>query len=82
MFDCKKNFQHQFENKLSCRICKETNSLEDEDHLLTCKQLSDDEHDVQFSDVYGGVDQQLKAVKVFKKIQRKMKIFLDVAEKS
>ena len=45
MFDCKNNFRHQFENKL--RICKETSSLEDEDHLLNCKQLSDDEHNLQ-----------------------------------
>ena len=69
MFDCKNNFQHQFQNELCCRICKETNSVED--HLLNCKQLSDDEHDVQFSDVYGGVDQQLKAVKSF---QNKFKV--------
>ena len=63
MFDCKNNFRHQFQNELSCRICKETNSVED--HVLNCKQLSDDEYDVLFSDVYGGIDQQLKAVKSF-----------------
>ena len=82
MFDCKINFRSKYQEDLSCRICKETSSLENEDHLLNCKLLCDDEDDVQFSDVNGGVDKQLKAVQVFKKIHRKMKVYLEIAEQS
>ena len=58
-------------------------SVEDEQHLVSCKSLMEDgQEDITFSDVYGGVDQQLKAVKIFKKIERKMKVLLEIGDKS
>ena len=38
-------------------------------------------YDVQFSDVYGTVDDQLKAVKVFKKVLKRRNICLEILDK-
>ena len=82
MVDCKANFRNQYRNILTCRICKATESIENEDHILTCSVLNDEEYDVQFSDVYGSTDGQYRAVQVFKKVLRRRKIYLDIAEKT
>ena len=77
MIDCKSNFRNQFDNVLTCRTCQEVNSVEDEDHLLSCKTLNTEEYDVQFSDVYCNLDKQYKVTKVFKRILRRRQIYLD-----
>ena len=82
MVDCKANFRNQYRNILTCRICKATESIENEDHILTCSVLNDEEYDVQFSNVYGSTDGQYRAVQVFKKVLRRRKIYLDIAEKT
>ena len=82
MVDCKANFRNQYRNILTCRICKATESIENEDHILTCSMLNDEEYDVKFSDVYGSTDGQYRAVQVFKKVLRRRKIYLDIAEKT
>ena len=76
MIDCKSNFRNQFDNVLTCRICQEVNSVEDEDHLLVCKTLKTEEYDVQFSDVYCNLDKQYKVTKEFKSILRRRQILL------
>ena len=82
MVDCKANFRNQYRNILTCRICKATESIENEDHILTCSILNDEEYDAKFSDVYGSTDGQYRAVQVFKKVLRRRKIYLDIAEKT
>ena len=82
MVDCKSNFEGQFREDMSCRACKVVGSVEDEDHILSCFVLKLDSHDVKFSDVYGNMDQQYKATQVFKKILRRRKVYLDVANPS
>ena len=82
MIDCKANFRNQHRNILTCRICKEADSIEDEDHILKCSVLNDDEYAVQFSDVYGSPDEQYRAVQVFKKVLRRRQVYLDIAEKT
>ena len=82
MLDCKANFRNQYNNVLTCRICKEDNSIEDEDHILNCSVLNDEEYDVHFSDVYGSADEQYSAVKVFKKVLRRRQVYLDIAERT
>ena len=62
MFDYKTNFQNQYKDDLTCRVCKEITSIENEDHLLPCKELNNEKYDVQFSDVYGNTDQEHNAV--------------------
>ena len=82
MLDCKSNFQNQHEDDLSCRICKDSNVLEDEDHLLACKVLNDQKYSVQFDDVYKDVDKQYEVVQVFKKVMRKRKVYLEIFKSS
>ena len=78
MLDCKTNFSQQYQNKLNCRVCNVPESIENEDHLLTCSVLNIEQYDVQFSDVFGNCDQQYAAVKAFKKVMRRRKVYLDV----
>ena len=82
MLDCKTNFRNQYNNVLTCRICKEDDSIEDEDHILNCSVLNDEEYGVQFSEVYGSADEQYRAVQVFKKVLRRRQVYLDIAEKT
>jgi hypothetical protein len=46
---------------------------------LTCSVLNSEEHGVKISDVYGNPEEQLKAIKTFKKILRKMRVYLDIS---
>lgn len=62
MLDCKRNFQNQYRNILTCRICKADHSIEDEDHILNCSVLNDEEYEVQFANVYGSADKHYRAV--------------------
>ena len=83
MTNCKTNFKNQFgENNLQCRICQDKNSIEDEDHILICPELTDGKSEVQFTDVYGDVDSQYSAVKAFKKIIRRRNVYIEMMEKS
>ena len=81
MTNCKSNFKQQYVNNLMCRICASEGSFEDEDHILICPALTDGQTDVQFTDVYGDIDSQLHAVKVYKKVLRKRQVYLDMIEK-
>ena len=67
---------------MCCRICNVENSIENEDHILTCSVINDEEYDVKFSDVYENIEKQYKAVKVFKTVMRRRKTYLDIAEKT
>ena len=64
MIDVKTNFANLYENEnMNCRICKDTASVEDENHLLICEKLTEEPSDTQFSDVYDNTDKQLAATK-------------------
>ena len=77
MLECKANFSEQYQKKLQCRLCKAPDSIENEDHLLTCSILNTVKYNVQFSDVYGTVDEQYEVVQIFKKVVRRWKVYLD-----
>ena len=79
MTNCKSNYKRQFDNNLVCRICKDEESEENEDHLLVCPVLADGlVQNVQFTDVFGTVDAQYNAVQVFKKVLRKRDNYLEL----
>ena len=82
MLDCKTNFQNQYAEDLSCRFCKDNGNIEDEDHILRCTVLNNVKYDVKFSDVYGNIDQQYKAVQVYKTVMRRRKVYLNIIQKS
>ena len=41
-------------------------------------QLNDEGYDVHFNDVYGDIDQQYNAVKLFKKVIRRRKEYMEM----
>ena len=81
MINCKSNFKKQYENNMTCRICEDISSYEDENHLLICPKMAEDKTDIQFRDVYGDVDSQYRAVKIFKQVLRKRDIIFEVMKK-
>ena len=76
----KKYRKYQYFYDLNCIICKEPESLEDENHLLSCKVLNvnylSDINSVTYPDVFKSLQQQIKAVTVFKRIWRMREILL------
>ena len=61
-------------DNISCSLCKDPNTQENEVHLLSCPFLMKEEKmkiemcKVKFNDVFLGISQQVKAVQVFKTI--------------
>ena len=82
MIDCKSNFSNQYGNILTCRICHDIDSVEDESHILLCKTINTEKYDVCYSDVFGNTNEQYKVTQVFKKVLRKRKIYIEVANQS
>ena len=83
MIDVKTNFAHLYENEnMNCRICKDSASVEDENHLLICEKLTEEPSDTQFSDVYDNTDKQLAAAKVFKRLLCRRQVYISVSHKS
>ena len=80
MTNCKSNFKNQFGNDLTCRICKIHGSIENEDHILICPELTDGQSEVQFTDVFGDVNSQFNAVQVYKKIIRRRSVHLEILD--
>ena len=75
-------FQNQYKDDLTCRVCKAITSVENEDHLLLCEELNNKKYDVQFSDVFGNTDQQYNAVIAFKQVLRRRKVYFDIFNNS
>ena len=73
MNQVKSNFKNQFKNNLNCLLC-ESGIPETESHLLQCPGILGDIGNnilkIQHSDIYGVLDQQIKAIQVFKKVFR------------
>ena len=68
----KTNFKNISKTNMSCRLCK---SIEEESeiHILKCseilkdKSLKDEISKISYSDIFGTIDEHIKAVKVLKK---------------
>ena len=75
MVEVKSNFRSFHGGDLSCRTC-DTGLVEDEDHLLKCKnlQIDDQPQNVKYSDVFGSIEHQRRAVRLFKAVLRKREI--------
>ena len=82
MIDCKTNFRGMYGGNLQCRICKEQNSIEDENHILMCPILNSEKYDVKFCDVYSDVDTHYTAVKIDKKVLRRRNVYVEMLEKT
>ena len=83
-FPVKSNLRYLHESDLKCRACHEPDSIENEIHLCqSCSVFSSERGDtcLNFEDVFGPVDNQMKFIKRFKVIARKWKLLLEI-EKS
>jgi hypothetical protein len=67
----KSNYKNKYKNDMSCTLCKDNQTEENVSHLL-CRpfltQLVTDIVTIQCQDIFGNLEQQVKAVKNFEKI--------------
>ena len=83
MLDVKANFSNLYNNDTTCRTCRKTGIIEDEEHLLHCESLDDEievSH-VHFDWVYGDIDKQVAALKAFKAVLRKREFLLEYSNR-
>ena len=80
--DLKNNYKQLYNYNTICRLCTQEESIESESHLLTCDVLKgevrEDEQNITTSDLFGPTHKQIKAVKLFKRVLRRRKIYMDV----
>ena len=78
MIPLKSNFKNLHDN-MKCLTCDDDSSFEDENHILNCENLKTEESEtIKFEDVFGTIDVQLNAVKIFIDIIRRRETFLDL----
>ena len=79
MVNVKTNFRNLYNNNLECQTCNNNSCIEDENHILNCENLKTEESvKLNFNQVYGCVEEQLRAVKIFKTVLRKREIILEL----
>ena len=70
----KTNFKSMYKSDLTCLLCQDQSSLESESHLLECEylhsinDLSEDIKKVEYQDIFGSIEEQIKAAKVWTKV--------------
>ena len=73
MTDLKWNFKGKFQNNMNCSLCR-LDFEESEIHLLQCVELTcepelgEEMKMIKYEDIFGNLNEQIKAVKVWKKI--------------
>ena len=75
--DLKNNRKSQYTD-LSCSVCQDRNTIENEEHQLRCVKLisENDDPSVRYMDVFGSLVDQIRAVKVFTKVWIKRQVLL------
>ena len=76
--------RNQFSDDMSCRICGDEESIEDEKHTFEeCEELQEnsDDNSVKVEDIYGNTKKQIDAIKVFSKKMTKRDLILEVRNK-
>ena len=69
----KTNYRNGFSNLL-CRLCEKPGEVESEIHLMSCEKIlmeSDIKEKLEkiaFSDIFGPIEKQISAIKVWKKV--------------
>ena len=69
--DTKSNMKSLFDQgDMSCQLCSLSNSFEDKNHLIHCKELlvKENQHNSKFEDVYAQLEKQISVVELFIKI--------------
>ena len=78
-----KEQQNYLSNKIMIPSHCDESVSEDENHILICENLKNEESvNIKFEDVFGPVDHQLKAARVFKNVLRKRDSILELKNNS
>ena len=85
MYQVKINFKELHKNDLSCDLCKSATC--DQSHLLQCKVLHKLIPELRFTKVkyhhlFGGIENMIPAIKLFKKVTEERDKILQVLSKS
>ena len=81
-YDVKTNYKNKYEEDMTCRICREEESEEDELHtFFKCKILTHDikiDPKTQFNHVFGSLKEQVNVMKHIMLVTRKRNIILEI----
>ena len=79
MIDVKTNYPSKYGGAIGCRLCHV--QIEDQKHLTKCEKLLEKVEiptNVQYEDVFKGLDKQKAIVRVFKDLLREREILLNL----
>ena len=76
-FDVKSNQKSYYGDNMSCRICNDEDSYENEFHTFKCPGLIDHPREVNFEHIYGSLEQQTEFITANIGLIRKRKLILD-----
>ena len=81
----KNNMKSSHIYDLTCSLCEDEDSCDEETHLTSCPILKDEikenEEDISYNHVFGSIEQQIRAVKLFVRIIRKRDTYINVMKK-
>ena len=65
---------------MTCRLCNDKNTFEEEHHLIHCKELfvQHNQLNFQFSDVFSDLEKHIRIVKLFIKIIDQRKLLFEI----
>ena len=74
-YDCKANFRNLYKNQLACFICGQEDN---QPHLLSCTATTQglDLTNVQYSDIFGTIEKQVRITKILMQISNRRKAIL------
>ena len=79
----KNNRRAMFGDDVSCQVCQEEDSCEEESHLPLCSSLKseihEDEKDIRYEDVFGPLNKQIRCVKLYSKLVRRRNTILEIS---
>ena len=66
MIEIKHNFKSKYGDNLKCSLCE--SHIEDQENMLTCPEIISEvkTSEIKYSDIYGDLDKQVAAIKVWK----------------
>ena len=79
----KSNFKKQYQNDMTCRICCDPLSYENEIHTFSCDSLTLGlplNTDVKFEHIFGSLQQQIQAAKLYTKLIKKRNLIMEIKD--
>ena len=76
------NFKKQFINNMQCRICLDTDSIEDFEHTIECRKMKMfvDPKQLKLEYIYGSEEEKLEFIEAFIQIHRVRQTIIEVDE--